>query len=67
MKPYKVMAPINSLKGEMAEVTILDKPDENVNRYIVDYRGVKCSAFFNWFVCHFYVDDIYGIIQEART
>ena len=66
MKPYKVMAHINSLKGGMAEVTILDKPDENVNRYIVDYRGVKCSAIFNWFVCQFYVDDIYGIIQEAR-
>ena len=66
MKPYKVMAHINSLKGGMAEVTILDKPDENVNRYIVDYRGVKCFALFNWFVCEFYVDDIYGIIREEQ-
>ena len=66
MKAYKTMAHINSLGGGMAEVTILDKPDENENRYIVDYRGVKCSAIFNWFVCQFYVDDIYGIIREEQ-
>ena len=66
MKPYQVMAHINSLKGEMAEVTILDKPDDNVNQYIVDYRGVKCLAIFNWLVCEFYVDDIYGIIREDQ-
>ena len=60
------MAHINSLDGGMAEVTILDKPNEDENRYIVDYRGVKCFALFNWFVCQFYVDDIYGIIWEEQ-
>ena len=64
MKPYKTKAHINSLHGGMAEITVLDKPDENENRYIVKYGGVKCSAIFNFFVCEFYADDIYGIIKE---
>lgn len=45
---YKTMAHINSLKGEMDEITVLKKVGEN--DYIVDYKGVKCHALFNWFV-----------------
>ena len=58
----KVMAHINSLNGEMAEITILKKVDDN--DYIVDYEGVKCHALFNWFVCEYYADDIYEIVEE---
>ena len=64
MKTFKTKAHINSLGGRTAEITILDKPDENKNYYIVDCGGVKCSAIFNFFVCEFYADDIYGIIKE---
>ena len=63
MKSYKTMAHINSLGGGTAEITVLDKPDENKNYYIVDYRGVKCSAIMNWFVGAFYADDVHGIIK----
>ena len=35
------------------------------NDYIVNYRGVKCHALFNWFVGEYYADDIYGIVKEA--
>ena len=42
MKEYKAMAHINSLKGEMAEITVLDKVGDN--DYIVDCKGVKCHA-----------------------
>ena len=42
MKEYKAMAHINSLKGEMAEITVLEKVGDN--DYIVDYKGVKCHA-----------------------
>ena len=38
----KVMAHINSLNGEMAEITILKKVGDN--DYIVDYKGVRCHA-----------------------
>ena len=59
MKEYKAMAHINSLKGEMAEITVLDKVGDK--DYIVDYKGVKCHALFNWFVCEYYADDIHAI------
>ena len=36
MKEYKTMAHIHSLKGEMAEITLLDKVGDN--DYIVDYK-----------------------------
>ena len=49
MKEYKTMAHINSLKGEMAEITVLEEVGNN--DYIVDYKGVKCHALFNWYVC----------------
>ena len=64
MIPFKTMAHINSLGGKTAEITVLDKPNENANYYIAEYGGVKCSAIFNPFVCEFYADDIYGIIKE---
>ena len=39
MKEYKAMAHINSLNGELAEITVLEKVGDN--DYIVDYKGVK--------------------------
>ena len=62
MKEYKAMAHINSLNGEMAEITVLKELANN--DYMVDYKGVKCHALYNWFVCEYYADDIYGIIKE---
>ena len=62
MKEYKAMAHINSLNGEMAEITVLKELGNN--DYMVDYKGVKCHALFNWFVYEYYADDIYGIIKE---
>ena len=49
MKPYKSLAHIHSRNGEMDEITIIDKIGDN--DYIVDYKGVKCHALFNWFNC----------------
>ena len=62
MNGYKAMAHIHSLNGKMAEITVLEEVGDN--DYIVDYKGVKCHALFNWFVCEYYADDIYGIIKE---
>ena len=53
---------IHSLGGELREATIVEKVGDN--KYIADNNGVKCSAIFNPFVGEFYVDDIYGIIQD---
>ena len=62
MKPYNVLAHINSLNGEMKEVTVIEQKD-SIN-YIVDYGGMKCTAIFNYYNCQFYADDKYGIIKE---
>jgi len=59
---------IHSLKqGEsnvLAEATILEKVGDN--QYLAEFNGVKCTAIFNPFVCRYYVDDKYGVI-EKRT
>ena len=62
MTPFKTTVHIHSLKREMDEITVLEKVGEN--DYIVDYKGVKCHALFNWFVCQFYADDIYRVVKE---
>ena len=65
MKPFKTQAHIHSLKGEIDEITVLKELGNN--DYIVDYKGVKCHALFNWFVCEFYADDIYRIVKEETS
>lgn len=65
MKPYITQAHINSLDGGMDEITILEETEmRNQKVYIVDYKGVKCTAIFNWFVCEYYADDKYGVIAN---
>ena len=62
MTPFKTQAHIHSLNGKMDEITVLEKIDEN--DYIVDYKGVKCHALFNWFNGTYYADDIYRLVKE---
>lgn len=65
---FKTQAYIQSLnlgkvKPEIkAEITVLEKIGDN--DYIVDYKGVKCHALFNWFVGAYFADDIYGRIEQ---
>jgi hypothetical protein len=66
MKPFKTMAHINSLNGEMDEITVLQEHymfgHKINNSYIVDYKGTKCTAIFNCFVGEYYADDKFGIV-----
>lgn len=68
MNGIKTQAYIQSLntgklKPEiMDEITVLDKVGDN--DYIVDYKGVKCHALFNWFVCVYFADDVYRRVAE---
>ena len=65
MTSFKTHAHIHSLDGAMDEITILDSRQESDHVvYIVDYKGVKCTAIFNWFANAYYADDKYGIIKE---
>lgn len=62
MKPFKTQAHIHSLDGRMDEITILKEIGNN--SYLVDYRGVKCSAIFNTANFQYYADDVYGRKKE---
>lgn len=66
MKPFTTQAHINSLKGGLAEITVLEEKElyPRQQGYIVDYGGVICTAIFNPFSCSYYVDDIYGRIEQ---
>ena len=65
MKSFKAMAHIHSLGGAMDEITILDSRQDGAQTvYIVDYKGVKCTAIYNCFANAYYADDKYGIIKE---
>ena len=64
---FKTQAYIQSLNiGKIQpevkdEITVLEKVGDN--DYIVDYRGVKCHALFNWFIGAYFADDVYGRID----
>jgi hypothetical protein len=64
----KTQAFINSLnRGKMQpeimdEITVLEQVGDN--DYIVDYKGVKCHALFNWFVCAYFADDIFRRVDD---
>lgn len=57
-----VKAKIHSLDGQFAQVKILS--DNGDNNIIVEYNGKKCTAIYNVFVGAYFVDDIYGIIED---
>lgn len=67
MNGFKTQAYISSLNKDkmrpevMDEITVLEKVGDN--DYIVDYKGVRCHALFNWFVCAYFADDLYGRIN----
>ena len=62
MKPFKTQAHIHSLDGKMDEITVLEETGNN--EYLVDYRGVTCSAIFNTANFQYYADDVYGRKKE---
>jgi hypothetical protein len=64
-KSYKVMAHINSLHGDMDEITILEeRRKDNQTYYIAKYKDIFCTAIFNGFNCTYYADDIYGKVEN---
>lgn len=68
MTPFKPQAYIHSLNNGLIkpkykdEITVLEKVGDN--DYIVEYKGVRCHALFNWFVGAYFADDVYGRIAE---
>ena len=57
----KQSAMIHSLK-EVREVEIVEKTGDN--QYVAEYQGTHATAIFNPFVGLYYVDDIYGRLEN---
>ena len=66
----KVLAYIHSLKDKksdtnvLREAKILEYTDNN--NVIAEYNGVKCRAIFNPFVSRYFVDDVYGRVEDSQ-
>ena len=65
----KVKAYIHSLKDHEHDRHVLGDAEIikciGDNRYLAEVNGVRCTAIFNIFTGAYYVDDVYGIQQEA--
>ena len=63
-----VEAYIHSLKDKVSDRNVLGKAEiiESIgdNLYLAEYRGVRCTAIFNFFDGHYYVDDVFGIVND---
>ena len=58
---FTVKAMVHSLKA-LDDVRIISHTDNN--NVIAEYHGIKCTAVFNPFAGLYYVDDVYGIIED---
>jgi hypothetical protein len=65
LKERNILSHINSLEGEMDKaILIAECEHQNQHIYIVKYKNKFCTAIFNIFVCKFYTDNVYGVINE---
>jgi ribosomal protein S27AE len=60
---FKIKAQIHSLNAK-DEVIILH--EKGCNDVVAEYQGKRCTAIFNPFVSLYYVDDIYGVLQDQH-
>ena len=54
---------VHSLR-DLAMVEIIEHTDNN--HCLARYDGKLCTAIFNPFSGYYYVDDIYGVIEESK-
>lgn len=65
----RINAYIHSLKDKkhdrhvLGEAEIIECIGDNL--YLAEVNGVRCTAIFNFFTGTYYVDDVYGVRQEA--
>ena len=69
MRTEELNAHLNSLKGGMGRVQLLGPNflfgHPINNSYIFLVNNTLCTGIMNWFVCEYYVDDLYGIVRES--
>ena len=66
----KVQAYVHSLKDRVHDRHVLSEAEIirqiGDNLYLAEVNGVQCTAIFNFFTGHYYVDDLFGIQQESN-
>ena len=58
---FKANAMVHSL-NQVREVTIIKKTGDN--QYVAEFEGNYATAIFNFFTGLYYVDDIYGRVNN---
>ena len=58
---FKANAMVHSL-NQIREVTIIEKTGDN--QYVAEFEGNYATAIFNFFTGLYYVDDIYGKVNN---
>lgn len=67
----QVTAYIHSLKDKendrhvLGEAEIIKSIGDNL--YLAEVNGVKCTAIYNFFNGYYFVDDVYGVVQEVSS
>lgn len=62
---FDIQAHIKSLGGDLKLVTIIKHQDNN--HIIAKYNGEYYKAVFNVFVGNYYVDDVFGHIEDIEN
>ena len=66
----RVEAYIHSLKDRardrhvLGEAEIIKSIGDNL--YLAEVNGVRCTAIFNFFVDRYFVDDVYGVVDDRK-
>ena len=64
----KVQAYIHSWKDKELDRHVLGEAEIirciGDNQYLAEVNGVRCTAIFNIFTGRYYVDDVYGILED---
>ncbi len=66
----RVQAYIHSLKDRardrhvLGEAEIIKSIGDNL--YLAEVNGVRCTAIFNFFVDRYFVDDVYGVVDDRK-
>jgi hypothetical protein len=64
---FKANAIIHSFSKECSDKPYDDAMiihEDGSNDVVAEYKGIRYTAIFNPFVCRYYVDDIYGKLED---
>jgi hypothetical protein len=60
---FTTKAMVHSLKSQDVVVIL---HENGCNDVIAEYKGKRCTAVFNPFSGLYYVDDVYGVLQDQQ-